>query len=129
MEKLTNLQKEIQSFNDNGKSNEEMRKELVNDNIRLRDLLESQIEYSDNFRINTEKTLNKIKEEFQTMVIELESMRKKTNKTKPVTQREPGASYTNTSKKKPGSSYSNSNSSNAAGGSNTHSGVPKLNFK
>ena len=129
MEKLNNLQKEIQCFNDNGKSNEEMRKELVNDNIRLRDLLESQIEYSDNFRINTEKTLNKIKEEFQTMVIELESMRKKTNKSKPITQREPGSTTnSNINKKKPASAYSNSNSTNT-GTSNIHSGVPKLNFK
>lgn len=132
MEKLNNLQREIKSFNENGKSNEEMRKELVNDNIRLRDLLESQIEYSDNFRINTEKTLNKIKDEFQTMVLELESMRKKTNKSKPVTQREPGSSYTNTTKKKPSSAYSNSNS-NIAGTNSTHggihTGVPKLNFK
>ena len=84
--KLNDLEKEIKSFNENG--NEEVKKDLVNDNMKLRDLLASQIEYSDNFRINTEKTLNKIKEEFQTMVQELETMRRKTAKSKPTTQRE-----------------------------------------
>ena len=86
--KLNDLEKEIKSFNENGSTSEEVKKDLVNDNMKLRDLLASQIEYSDNFRINTEKTLNKIKEEFQTMVQELETMRKKTAKSKPTTQRE-----------------------------------------
>jgi len=68
----------INSFKENGNT-EEFKKDLMNDNIKLRELLVSQIEYSDNFRINTEKTLNKIKDEFRTMVKELETLKKKSN--------------------------------------------------
>lgn len=66
----------INSFKENGNS-EEFKKDLMNDNIKLRELLVSQIEYSDNFRMNTEKTLNRIKDEFRTMVKELETLKKK----------------------------------------------------
>ena len=69
----------INSFKENGNS-EEFKKDLMNDNIKLRELLVSQIEYSDNFRMNTEKTLNRIKDEFRTMVKELETLKKKSNK-------------------------------------------------
>ena len=65
----------INSFKENG-NNEEFKKDLMNDNIKLKELLVSQIEYSDNFRINTEKTLNRIKDEFKTIVQELESLKK-----------------------------------------------------
>ena len=68
----------INSFKENGNS-EEFKKDLMSDNIKLRELLVSQIEYSDNFRINTEKTLNKIKDEFRTMVKELETLKRKSN--------------------------------------------------
>ena len=68
----------INSFKENGNS-EEFKKDLMNDNIKLKELLVSQIEYSDNFRINTEKTLNRIKDEFRTMVKELETLKKKSN--------------------------------------------------
>ncbi len=59
--------------------NDELKKDLMNDNIKLRELLIAQIEYSDNFRMNTEKTLKRIKDEFKTMVIELETLKRKTN--------------------------------------------------
>ena len=68
----------INSFKENG-NNEEFKNDLMNDNIKLKELLVSQIEYSDNFRINTEKTLNRIKEEFKTIVQELETLKKKSN--------------------------------------------------
>jgi len=68
----------INTFKENGNS-EELKKDLMNDNIKLRELLASQIEYSDNFRINTEKTLNRIKDEFRMMVKELEDLKKKSN--------------------------------------------------
>ena len=68
----------INSFKENGNI-EEFKKDLMNDNIKLRELLVSQIEYSDNFRINTEKTLNRIKDEFRTIVKELETLKKKSN--------------------------------------------------
>ena len=66
----------LNSFKENG-NNQEFRKDLLNDNIKLKELLVSQIEYSDNFRINTEKTLNRIKDEFKTIVNELETLKKK----------------------------------------------------
>ena len=54
---------------------DDLKKDLMNDNVKLRELLISQIEYSDNFRMNTEKTLKKIKDEFRTMVKELETLK------------------------------------------------------
>ena len=77
--KFTNIE------NENG-NNEGFKKELINDNIKLRELLASQIEYSDNFRMNTEITMSKIKEEFKTMVKELELLRKKAEKNKRLTK-------------------------------------------
>ena len=68
----------INSFKENG-NNEEFKKDLMSDNIKLKELLVSQIEYSDNFRLNTEKTLNRIKDEFRTIVQELETLKKKSN--------------------------------------------------
>ena len=70
----------INTFKENG-NNEEIKKELMNDNFKLKELLMSQIEYSENFRVNTEITLNKIKDEFKAMVIELETLKKKSNDT------------------------------------------------
>ena len=74
----TKLNELINSIKENGNS-EEFKKDLMNDNIKLRELLISQIEYSDNFRINTEKTLIRIKDEFRIMVNELETIKKKSN--------------------------------------------------
>ena len=54
----------INSFKENGNS-EEFKKDLMNDNIKL--------------RMNTEKTLNRIKDEFRTMVKELETLKRKSN--------------------------------------------------
>ena len=68
----------LNSFKENG-NNQEFKKDLLNDNIKLKELLVSQIEYSDNFRINTEKTLNRIKDEFKTIVNELETLKKKSS--------------------------------------------------
>ena len=76
--KFTNIE------NENG-NNEGFKKELNNDNIKLRELLASQIEYSDNFRMNTEITMSKIKDEFKSMVKELELLRKKAKKNKRLT--------------------------------------------
>jgi hypothetical protein len=137
--KLNDLQHEIITFNESGRDSEEIRKDLENDNLKLRDLLQSQVEYSDNFRMNTERTLNKIKEEFQTMVQELETMRRKTVKTKPTTSRDINSfNSSNTisgiTKKKTNVS-TNSISSSNNNNNLTHSkltggggGVPKLNF-
>ena len=85
--KLNDLQQEISAYNTNTHKNDEIRKDLENDNIKLRFLLSSQIEYSDNFMVNTEKTLNTIKDEFQAMVEELETMRKRSSKNKVNTSR------------------------------------------
>ena len=75
IKKLNNI---INSFKENG-NNEEFKKDLMSDNIKLKELLVSQIEYSDNFRLNTEKTLNRIKDEFKTIVNELETLKKKSS--------------------------------------------------
>ena len=55
------------------------KKDIVNDNNKLKELLSKQIDYSDNFRLNTEKTLNKIKDEFKNIVQELETLKNKSN--------------------------------------------------
>ena len=72
--KINELEYQLNSYKNN---NNDTEKELRNDNIKLKNLLISHIEYSDNFRINTEKTLKKIKEEFKVMVLDLEKIRKK----------------------------------------------------
>ena len=51
----------------------------MSDNIKLKKLLVSQIEYSDNLRLNIEKTLNRIKDEFRIIVKEWEILKKKSN--------------------------------------------------
>ena len=145
-QKLSDLENQIKSFNENGNNNEDIRKDLVNDNIKLRDLLASQIEYSDNFRMNTEKTLNKIKEEFQTMVKELETMRKKTGKNKSTSLRENlnnnniingnnnilngnnNVNGNNNKKNKNNINNNNKNVNNNNNNNNYGNGVPKLNF-
>ena len=53
--------------------------DIVNDNQKLKELLSKQIDYSDNIRLNTEKTLNKIKDEFKNIVQELETLKNKSN--------------------------------------------------
>ena len=55
------------------------KKDIINDNNKLKELLSKQIDYSDNFRLNTEKTLNKIKDEFKNIVQELESLKNISN--------------------------------------------------
>ena len=55
------------------------KQDIVNDNNKLKELLSKQIDYSDNFRLNTEKTLNKIKDEFKNIVQELETLKNKSN--------------------------------------------------
>ena len=93
----------INTFKENGNS-EEIKKELINDNIKLKELLMSQIEYSDNFRINTEITLNRIKDEFKTMVIELQTLKKKSNDIK---EKEEKTNEKNTTNKKTGNFNNN----------------------
>ena len=78
MDKLSDLQNQIKSYKE--KNTEEIKNNLLNDNLKLRELLENQIEVSENFRLSTEKTLNKIKEDFEMMVKELENMRKNSQK-------------------------------------------------
>ena len=128
IEKLKELENQVKSFNKNGK-NEEINKNLMDDNIKLREMLKAEIEHSENFRANTEKTLNKIREQFATIVQELEAMRKKSNKTKPIPQRE-NTVYNNTNSIIPIGKKNriNSNSSDNKNGKN-NIGVPKLNFK
>ena len=53
--------------------------DIINDNQKLKELLSKQIDYSDNLRLNTEKTLNKIKDEFKNIVQELETLKNKSN--------------------------------------------------
>ena len=129
-EKLSELENQVKSFNEKS-NNEEIKKNLMDDNIKLREMLKVEIENSENFRANTEKTLNKIREQFATIVKELEAMRKKTNdKTKPIPQRENILYNNNTNSiislgKK---NRINSNSSDNKNGRNNN-GVPKLNIK
>ena len=77
--KLNDLEKELSLYYDHIKKNDKNENDLINDNIKLRQLLTSQIKFSDNFRENTEKTLNKIKEEFNDMVNEFEILRNKSS--------------------------------------------------
>lgn len=51
------------------KNEENKQSNHLTDNQKLKDLLTLQLENSENFRMNTERTLNRIKEEFQQMVL------------------------------------------------------------
>ena len=129
-DKLSELENQIKSFNENG-NNIELNKNLIDDNLKLRELLKAEIEHSENFRINTEKTLNKIRGQFSSIVKELETMRKKTNKIKPIVQRENTLSNNNSlislGKK---NKTNNSNSSDNKNKNNLNNNkVPKLDFK
>ena len=120
----------INTFKENGNS-EEIKKELINDNIKLKELLMSQIEYSDNFRINTEITLNRIKDEFKTMVIELQTLKKKSNDIK---EKEEKTNEKNTTNKKTGNFNNNQkinfsiNSINNQGNENNYNLPLKVNL-
>ena len=92
-------------------------------------MLKAEVEHSENFRMNTEKTLNKIREQFTTIVRELETMRKKTNnKIKPFLQRENTVNNTNLIIPFGKKNRINSNSSDNKN-KNNNSNVPKVNFK
>ena len=120
----------INTFKENGNS-EEIKKELINDNIKLKELLMSQIEYSDNFRINTEITLNRIKDEFKTMVIELQTLKKKSNDIK---EKEEKTNEKSTTNKKTGNFNNNQkinfsiNSINNQGNENNYNLPLKVNL-
>lgn len=111
-EKLTEGEKELRNYI--AKKNEG---DLVNENVKLKDLFMNQKEISENFRHNTEKTLNKIKEGLQTMVLEFETIKKKTTQFKPGTQRDLGLKH-----------IDSNNISNKRKKDSKGNGVPKLNF-
>ena len=127
-QRLSELENQIKSKKENGNS-EEIKKNLLNDNIKLREMLKKEIDHSENFRANTEKTLNIIREQFASIVKELEAMRKKSNKNKQNPQRE-NTVYNNTNTIIPLGKKNriNSNSSDNKNGRNNN-GVVKLNFK
>ena len=130
-DKLSELENQIKSFNENG-NNIELNKNLIDDNLKLRELLKAEIEHSENFRINTEKTLNKIRGQFSSIVKELETMRKRTNKIKPIVQRENTLSNNNSLislGKKNKTNNSNSSDNKNKNNLNNNNKVPKLNFK
>ncbi len=66
-EKLSHLEKELKTSSEN--KCEEDKTDTLSDNQKLKDLLNLQLENSENFRVNTEKTLNRIKQEFHQMVL------------------------------------------------------------
>ena len=129
--KLSELEKAINQFTENG-NNEDVKNDLMNDNMELRNLLRSQIEYSDNFKQNTERTLNTIKEEFKSIVHELETLRTKANQVKQTSKGESSYSSQNVKRytNKINNTTSNSNScglgNNISGGLNMI--IPKLNI-
>ena len=126
--KLLKLENHIKSFNENGYS-EEVKKSLLNDNLKLKERLKIEVENFEKFKLNTEKILNKIREQFTTIISELETMRKKNNKVKPFLQREiTNYNIINSVGKK---IRLNSNSSEHKNVKNiiiNNNGVPKLNF-
>ena len=126
-QKISELENQIKSKKENG--SEEVKKNLFNDNIKLREMLKKEIDHSENFRVNTEKTINIIREQFGSIVKELETMRKKSNKNKPSTQRE-NTLCNNTNSIIPLGKKNriNSNSSDNKKGRNNN-GVVKHNFK
>ena len=124
MNKLSDLQNQIKSYKE--KNTEEIKNNLLNDNLKLRELLQNQIEVSENFRLSTEKTLNKIKEDFEMMVKELENMRKNSQKNVNQNENKTFDLHSNRINISMGNKFRlNTNSLDK----NNHNNVPKLNFK
>ena len=124
MDKLSDLQNQIKSYKE--KNTEEIKNNLLNDNLKLRELLENQIEVSENFRLSTEKTLNKIKEDFEMMVKELENMRKNSQKNVNQNENKTFDLHSNRINISMGNKFRlNTNSLDK----NNNNNVPKLNFK
>jgi hypothetical protein len=124
MNKLSDLQNQIKSYKE--KNTEEIKNNLLNDNLKLRELLQNQIEVSENFRLSTEKTLNKIKEDFEMMVKELENMRKNAQKNGNQNENKTFDLHSNRINISMGNKFRlNTNSLDK----NNHNNVPKLNFK
>ena len=124
MNKLSDLQNQIKSYKE--KNTEEIKNNLLNDNLKLRELLQNQIEVSENFRLSTEKTLNKIKEDFEMMVKELENMRKNSQKNGNQNENKTFDLHSNRINISMGNKFRlNTNSLDK----NNHNNVPKLNFK
>ena len=124
MDKLSDLQNQIKSYKE--KNTEEIKNNLLNDNLKLRELLQNQIEVSENFRLSTEKTLNKIKEDFEMMVKELENMRKNSQKNVNQNENKTFDLHSNRINISMGNKFRlNTNSLDK----NNHNNVPKLNFK
>ena len=124
MDKLSDLQNQIKSYKE--KNTEEIKNNLLNDNLKLRELLQNQIEVSENFRLSTEKTLNKIKEDFEMMVKELENMRKNSQKNGNQNENKTFDLHSNRINISMGNKFRlNTNSLDK----NNHNNVPKLNFK
>ena len=124
MDKLSDLQNQIKSYKE--KNTEEIKNNLLNDNLKLRELLQNQIEVSENFRLSTEKTLNKIKEDFEMMVKELENMRKNSQKNVNQNENKTFDLHSNRINISMGNKFRlNTNSLDK----NNNNNVPKLNFK
>ena len=124
MNKLSDLQNQIKSYKE--KNTEEIKNNLLNDNLKLRELLQNQIEVSENFRLSTEKTLNKIKEDFEMMVKELENMRKNSQKNVNQNENKTFDLHSNRINISMGNKFRlNTNSLDK----NNNNNVPKLNFK
>ena len=124
MNKLSDLQNQIKSYKE--KNTEEIKNNLLNDNLKLRELLQNQIEVSENFRLSTEKTLNKIKEDFEMMVKELENMRKNSQKNGNQNENKTFDLHSNRINISMGNKFRlNTNSLDK----NNNNNVPKLNFK
>ena len=124
MDKLSDLQNQIKSYKE--KNTEEIKNNLLNDNLKLRELLQNQIEVSENFRLSTEKTLNKIKEDFEMMVKELENMRKNAQKNGNQNENKTFDLHSNRINISMGNKFRlNTNSLDK----NNNNNVPKLNFK
>ena len=124
MDKLSALQNQITSYKE--KNTEEIKNNLLNDNLKLRELLQNQIEVSENFRLSTEKTLNKIKEDFEMMVKELENMRKNSQKNVNQNENKTFDLHSNRINISMGNKFRlNTNSLDK----NNNNNVPKLNFK
>ena len=124
MNKLSDLQNQIKSYKE--KNTEEIKNNLLNDNLKLRELLQNQIEVSENFRLSTEKTLNKIKEDFEMMVKELENMRKNAQKNGNQNENKTFDLHSNRINISMGNKFRlNTNSLDK----NNNNNVPKLNFK
>lgn len=125
--KVNLLEKEIKRLTE--KDSKDLKSELDSKYDKIKDLISLHLESSESFRINTERTLNKIKEEFEVINGEFDEIKKLDSQRQIIQKNEKDYSFKNslafgnslTSRSKTGNNSKNMNINNKLKSSNNQS--------